>query len=280
MVRADGSVVAERLGPGVGRSSRPALALALAWTASGPVHAAPPTVEPEPREIPQDPDAATPRLRAGGGQPATREHRRQLPLVSNRARVRHVALTVSPLYAAFRMAFLGRPRTPLRGGGVAFDVDIALWRPVWLRLGASYSAHPVTAIYATKDDKVTRAAPGGTMHALDAGGAVVFGMDIGRVMPLLEAGLGVMMLRGPTGVQNGQLGQACASGGCDVGLVCAADNVCRQGVLPEAHAGAAIEVQLADHWSLGASIRYFALLRAPSVFPVYLQAALRLGVRF
>ncbi len=278
MLRADAFDVTARRGAGATWARGAAVTVAVVFGAAGPVSAAPAPLEP--REIPQDPDLAMPRLRAGGRQPATDEHRRQLPLVSNRARVRHVALMISPIYAAFRMAFLGRPRTPLRGGGVAFDVDIALWRPVWLRLGASYSGHPLTAQYDVQDDTTTPLAPGGTLHALAAGGAVVFGMDIGRVMPMLEAGAGIMVLRGPAGVQDGQLGRACLSGGCDVGLQCAADNVCRQGALGEIHAGAGIEVQLADHLSLGATIRYFALLSAPTVFPVYLQAGLRLGVRF
>ena len=41
-----------------------------------------------------------------------------------------------------------------------------------------------------------------------------------------------------------------------------------------------LEILLKDRWTLGASIRYYALLLAPTVFPIYLQAGLRLGVRF
>lgn len=240
-----------------------------------PATAAPPT-------RPRDPDAK-PFMRAPAGQGQTDDRQPDGPWASNASSRRRLSLAVVPLYAAYRLAFLGRTPRPIRGGGVGVDLDVLLVQPVSVRISASYTGHRLQSAYTTSaDDPPKLSAPGGTLHTFDLGGAVLFAMDLGRARPMLEAGLGAMIVRTPTGVQDGQLGGKCLSGGgCDVGLACAsAENVCRQGVIPRAHAGAAIEVMLSDRWSLGASIRYYALLTAPTVFPVYLQAGLRLGVRW
>lgn len=181
------------------------------------------------------------------------------------------------------MAFLGRNARPLRGVGVGADIDALLAGPVGVRATASYSAHPVRAEYDVPDDGApTLRANAGVIHTIDFGGAVLFAMDTGRARPTLEAGLGATIMRTPGFAQDGQFGGACLSGGgCDVGLVCAAEqNVCRQGIMPRAHAGAALEIMLGDRWSIAATVRYFALLTAPTVFPVYLQAGLKVIARF
>jgi hypothetical protein len=221
-------------------------------------------------------------MRAPDGQPPTDEHRGDVEHAGGWSNRRRVHLGITPLYAAYRLAFLGRPVQPIRGGGVALDVDVHLVEPVWLRLSASYSGHPVQREYTPNDDdEPVLSANAGTIHTADFGGGVMFAMDLGRVIPMLEAGLGIMVVSTPPAVLDGQRGAACLDGGgCDVGLACASDNVCRQSVIPEAHAGAAIEILLRDRWTLGASIRYYALLLAPTVFPIYLQAGVRVGVRF
>lgn len=257
------------------------LASALALALLGPLHAVPVAAEEPAPPRPRDPDTA-PRMRAPAGQPQTDDRRRDLPLATGASSRRRIALAISPLFASYRLGFIGRPNAPIRGGGVGLDVDVLLVQPVSLRVSASYTGHRVQDVYAREGDAAPMlTARGGTIHSTDFGAAVVFTMDTGRVRPLLEAGIGVTLLRSPTGVQDGQLGGKCLSGGgCDVGLACAGDEICRQGVVPRLHAGAGIEVLLGDRWSLGATIRYYALLLAPTVFPVYLQAGLRLGVRF
>jgi hypothetical protein len=237
---------------------------------------------PAPIARPVDPDAATPRMRAPDGQAPTDDRRRDLDHAGGWSSRRRVHLGVTPLYSAFRMAFMGRPAGAIRGGGVALDLDIHLVTPVWLRISASYTGHPVQKEYAVaEDDSIVLSANAGAIHTADVGGGVVFAMDLGRVIPMLEAGLGVMVVSTPKAAQDGQRGAACLEGGgCDVGLFCAGDNVCHQGAVPELHAGAALEILLKDRWTLGASLRYYALLLAPTVFPIYLQAGVRLGVRF
>lgn len=248
-----------------------------------PAMASPEAAAPAPIARPVDPDAATPRMAPPGGQPRTDELRREVgPNRRGWSNKRRVQLTIAPLYAAYRTAFIGRPVAPLRGGGVALDVDVHLVAPVYLRVSSSYTAHPVAPVYEVPEGEApVLRANGGVIHSLDVGGGILFAMDLGRVMPMLEAGLGILLITTPKAAQAGQRGAQCLDGGgCDVGLACASDNVCRQGIVPEIHAGAALEILLTDRWTLGASVRYYALLLAPTVFPIYLQAGLRLGVRF
>lgn len=222
-------------------------------------------------------------MRAPAGQPPTDDRKKDGPWASGASSRRRVAFAVSPIYAAYRMAFLGRTPRPIRGGGLGLDLDVLIYHPVSLRVSASYTGHRVQdAFTKSGDDPPKLSARGGTLHTVDFGGAVVFSMDLGRARPLLEAGIGGMFIRTPSAAQDGQLNGKCLDGGgCDVGLACATDvGICRQGIVPRLHAGAGIEVMLGDRWSIGATIRYFALLTAPTIFPVYLQAGLRLGMRF
>jgi hypothetical protein len=254
-----------------------ALAGSLAAVPSPAAAGSPPAIR-----RPADPDASTPRMRAPGGQPQTDDRRVDVDHAGGWSSRRRVQLGILPLYSAYRRAFLGRPAGPIRGGGVGLDVDIELFAPVWLRASASYTAHPVQKEYTVADDEsIVLSANAGTIHTAGAGGGIVFAMDLGRVMPILEAGAGIMLVRSPAAAVDGQRGGACIEGGgCDFGLVCSADNVCRQGVVPEVHAGAGLDVLLRDRWTLGAMIRYYALLTAPTVFPIYLHAGVRLAVRF
>jgi len=236
-----------------------------------------------PSSRPVDPDAATPHMRAPGGQPPDDRRRWDGKWATDASSRRRVALGLTGLFASYRLGFLGRPARPIRGAGIGTDLDIEIYSPVGIRISASYTAHRLAHEYDDPDDAApTLSARGGTLHTVDLGAAVVFAMDIGRVRPVLEAGLGGALIRTPIAAIDGQRGGAClSSGGCDVGLVCASgENICRQGFTPRAHAGGAIEIAVGDRWLIAAMIRYFALLSAPTVFPVYLQAGVRVGVRF
>lgn len=230
-----------------------------------------------------DPDSATPMMRAPGGQPPDDRRRWGTSWASDASSRRRIALSLAGLFASYRLGFLGRKARPLRGGGVGTDLDIEIFAPVGVRISGSYTAHRLEDEHDDPEDAPpTLSAKKGTLHTFDLGGAVVFAMDVGRVRPVLEAGLGASVIRTPSAAVDGQRGGTClAGGGCDIGLVCAtAENVCRQGVTPRAHAGAAVEFMVGDRWLIAAMVRYFALLTAPTVFPVYLQAGVRVGVRF
>lgn len=202
---------------------------------------------------------------------------------------RRLQLTVKPLFASIRTRFLGRPTlaqtrsipAPIRGGGAGLDLDVHLWRSFWLRLTGTYSAHPVQAEFTRDDDELVQTARQGILHAGQTGGGVVYAFDVGRVLPLVELGMGAIWFRSPRAVQAGQLGSECLDGGvCDAGLICSPTNECQLGTVFEVHAGVAVDVQVTDHVALGAGLRYFAFLSDPSVYPVYLQVAGRVGFWF
>jgi hypothetical protein len=169
-----------------------------------------------------------------------------------------------------------------RGGGAGLDLDIQLYRPFWLRFTGTYSGHPVPDVFDRDANEVpVRVAHRGTFHAGYAGASVVYAMDYGRLLPLIELGPGVMFLRAPQAVQAGQMGGECREGACDTGLRCVAEqNICQPFPELTIHFGVAMDVLLKARWTVGLGLRYFAFLTAPASFPIYLQAAARFGIRF
>ncbi len=207
------------------------------------------------------------------------------PRWGHRDRVR---LTLSPIFASLRIPLAGRSDSPLdphRGGGAQFDVDVPLFRvlSIWARFTGSYSGHRLPAAFSRDEDEVLqRTAAAGTLHVGHAAFALLYAMDRGRLQPMLELGIGPMWIRTPQGVLDGQTGQACLDGNlCDLGLTCdTAANVCRPATTFVVHGGVGLDLEVTERASVGVGLRYFALVSNPQVYPVYLQAALRLGLRF
>lgn len=204
---------------------------------------------------------------------------------------RRFQLTVLPTYAAVRMPLFGRTSsscgggfacTPVRGFGAAVEADLRVLRWLWVRLGASHTVHPVDDNFSVDDDgEVSQLARAGNINTTTFGLSLVYPIDLGRFMPLLDGGVGGMLMNSPEPAINGQQDAPCRDGGvCDPGLACAPDNMCRLTVVPEAHVGLGLDVLLGRHWSVGAQVRYHALLSSISVFPTYLVGALRLAARF
>lgn len=250
--------------------------------------AAPPKTQPsaEPVDAPQseplaDPNDA-PRMRAPLGQPRTDEHRWSPPFAASDGRSRRVAITLQPMFAAWRIGFIGRPSVPFRGAGAIAELDVRVWRTLWLRASASYSAHPVESIFARDDDDaIVQTAASGVLQSTGVALGAAYAFDLGRFLPLLEIGLGGMFISMPEGVIDGQKNGECRSDGtCDAGLRCGADNVCQTGVLPTLHGGIGFDIMLTRHVSAGAGIRYYAVATAPGAFPIYLTGSGRLGLRW
>jgi hypothetical protein len=244
-----------------------------------------------PAEPPRDPNDA-PFMRAPNNQPQPLRPRTSPDLRRGYSSVRRLAFTAAPLFASFRLPFLGRPDSQptavgrpagrTHGVGLGLELDVQLIRWIWLRAQGSYSVHPVgEGRMLDKDMKTEVTAAGGTIRALGFGAGPVIALDLGRFLTLLEGGIGGLRVATPGGVQTGQLGKACGQqGACDVGLRCGADNKCQQGLIPELYFGAAVDLLVRRHLSFGAQFRYHALLSAPGKFPVYLLGGLRVAVRF
>lgn len=243
------------------------------------------TVEPDPSPSAcspsHDPNERPP-LPPPNGQPAPDSLRRDVDHTTAASDRQRVMLTLSPVYASFRLPFFGRPSVPVRGGGVAVAAQVAVFRGFGARLTASHTVHAAYDEYARDDDdNLVQTAARGMIQGTHAGLSATYTMDLGRVLTTLDAGAGGMWIRSPDAVQDGQLGGSCRSEGvCDTGLACGADNVCRVATTPQIHGGFSVDVLLGDRFSVGGELRYFALITAPTSYPVYLVAALRAGLRF
>lgn len=257
--------------------------------AASPLASAAPKGSPvaDPLEAPRrDPnDAPYMKPRNGGARPdGTRVYKAEhSPLYGHRKRFR---FTLKPLYASLRAAMLGRsdsPLNPKRGLGAGLDADVPVWRPIWLRVTASYSGHLLPQEFSRDEDEAfVLTAPRGTLHIGHVAAALLYTMDRGRMKPILEVGLGPLWARGPQGVLDGQRGQPCLSDNrCDFGLSCdPSDSVCRPSTTFVVHGGLGLDVEVTKRTTVGAGLRYFAFLSNPQAYPVYLQAALRFGLRF
>lgn len=231
--------------------------------------------------VPRDPNDLPP-MADPDGQPVHDTLRRDVDHATSASSRRRVILTVAPIYASFRLQFLGRPQIPVRGAGVALAAQVAVWRPLGLRVSASHTVHPVNDEFVRNDDdQIVQTAGAGLMQASHAGISATYTLDLGRVLTTLDAGPGGLWMRGPQAIQDGQQGGTCRPQGvCDTGLACSSENVCRPGLTPEIQGGFAVDVLLGDRFAVGGELRYFALLSAPMTYPVVLWAALRASVRF
>jgi len=197
---------------------------------------------------------------------------------------RTAQLTLSPIYAVFRWPFIGRGNSPARGGGANAQAEFRLLRWLWIRGSYSFSLHPVEDLAEVDDvaGSLTPVARAGLIRASNASVGLVYPLDLGRFLPLVEGGIGLMWLSTPDGVQAGQIGASCRDEGlpCEAGLSCNEAQVCVMTPLPVVHAGVGIDVLLGTRWTVGAAVRYYALLSSPAEFPLYYTGSLRLGVRF
>jgi hypothetical protein len=237
-----------------------------------------PFAEPPPR----DPDDS-PFMPAPNNQLGTWSAGRERPLTRGFDDDHWVTLSAIPTYAAIHVPFIGRPSTPLRGGGVALELDLRVVRWLFVRVFGSHTVHPVfdeDALDSETQD-VVRIANGGLVQATNTGASIVYALDLGRFVPRVDVGAGLLFVRSPKAAQAGQWGGECREGGvCDLGLSCSVDDVCRPAPYPEFHAGISLDILLGRRWAVGLGVRYYALLRAISQLPIYLHGCVRLSVRF
>jgi hypothetical protein len=237
-----------------------------------------PFAEPPPR----DPDDA-PFLRPPNNQLGQWSAGRQAPLTRGFDDDHHAQLSLIPTYAALHVPFIGRGSDPLRGGGMALELDVRLLRWLFIRVRGSHTLHPVfeETSFDEESGKTTVIANAGLVQTTDTAVAIVYALDIGRFVPRVDVGAGLLSVSSPAAAQPGQWGAECRDGGvCDLGLSCNSESVCRAAPLPEVHAGIGLDVLLGRRWALGVGVRYYALLQALSNLPIYLHGSVRLSVRF
>jgi hypothetical protein len=231
---------------------------------------------------PRDPDDS-PFMPAPNNQLGTWSAGRVRPLTRGFDDDHVVTLSAVPTYSAIHVPFIGRPDIPLRGGGVALELDVRVVRWLFVRVFGSHTVHPVFDEDAVDSEtqETVRIANGGLVHATNTGASVVYALDLGRFVPRVDVGAGLLFVRSPQAAQPGQWGAECRDGGvCDLGLSCSVENVCRAAPYPEFHAGISLDILLGRRWAIGLGVRYYALLRAISDLPIYLHGSVRLSVRF
>jgi hypothetical protein len=241
-----------------------------------------PTHDPFSEPPPRDPDD-TPFMPPPNNQLSQWSRGREQPLTRGFDDDHWVQLSAIPTYAALHVPFIGRGPAPLRGGGIALELDVRVVRWLFIRAYGSHTLHPVfeETSFDEENNEVLLLANGGLVQATNTGLAVVYVLDLGRFSPRVDVGAGLLFVRSPPAAQPGQWGAECREGGvCDLGLSCSADEICRPAPFPEVHAGIALDVLLGQRWTVGLGVRYYALLQALSQLPVYLHGSVRLGVRF
>lgn len=245
---------------------------------------APPDPERDPfaSPPPRDPDDA-PFMPAPNNQLGTWSAGRVRPLTRGFEDDHRVMLSAVPTYAAIHVPFIGRGDAPLRGGGVALELDVRVVRWLFVRVFASHTVHPVFEERGinSETNEVVLLANGGLVQATNTGASIVYALDIGRFVPRVDVGGGLLFVRSPVAAQAGQWGGECREGGiCDLGLSCNVDDVCRPTPYPEFHAGVGFDVLLGRRWAVGLAVRYYALLQAIASLPIYLHGSVRLSARF
>ncbi len=212
---------------------------------------------------------------------ATARRRLAGDLADAAAARRRVSIAVLPLYAAAVLRLAGRPEFYHHGGGAAVELDLPLWRNLWLRTFGQFSAHPLREALDRSDDQVEVTARAGTLTVAGGTAGFAYALDVSRMMAVLDVGIGLSWIRTPAGVRNGQRGMPCSPGGlCDPGLACSSAGVCIPRPAAMAAAGITAEWLVGRVTSLGVTVRYHAFASNLQAFPVYLIAAARLAIRF
>lgn len=203
---------------------------------------------------------------------------------------RRVQVTLAPAYATLNFETLPWGRR-LHGYGVGGEIDLRLVRGLWLRTLATYSTHPVRALLQVDEaeESVEVLAPGGQLRTYGAGAAFAYALDIGRVMPVVELGVGGLWMQSPAHATPGALGGQCREVEpesdqfpCDTDLRCSAGGQCEQQPKLEVIAGIGVDVAVLHYMSWGLHVRYYISTDPASgfQFPTHLSLSLRASLRF
>lgn len=173
---------------------------------------------------------------------------------------RRVRLGVQPIYA---LAFVDR-RDP-SGGGVGADLAFGVTDALSVRVSGLVSFHPTGGLATqTGDTSGERIGQGGTLSAFGAFAGLSYALDVLRIVPCFDLGIGIIGLRGDVRFGDGPAAQQ---------------------LLPTVNAlaielGFGADYLISRRWSVGFVVRYHALLteleRAPSFLYVGPRVSLSL----
>lgn len=168
------------------------------------------------------------------------------PAQAERSRVR---IGVQPLYV---LAFVDR-RDP-SGGGLGADVAYSVTDALSLRVSGFVGWHDARGLQSG-----TTTGPGGTVASFGAFAGLTYALDVVRIVPSFDLGLGVLGLRGD------------------------ARFAARPALLPSVNAlalelGFGFDWLVTHRWSVGAVIRYHALLTELQHAPGFLYVGPRVSL--
>ena len=161
-----------------------------------------------------------------------------------RAEQRELQLGLQPVYG---LTYIDE-RQP-SGGGAGMHLSYGITDAVTVQLSGGATVHPLSEL---KD----RMLPAGTLLTWQAGLSLVYALDIVRVVPFFEAGVGVL--------------------GVQVSTAKKVDNLLNLGV----SLGLGADYLINRRWAVGVQVRYHAFLTDLSRLPLYLTVGPRIVLRF
>lgn len=163
-----------------------------------------------------------------------------------RAEQRELSMGIQPLYG---LTYID-DRAPSGGGGNA-HLSYGLTDAVSVQIQGGLTAHPLSAL---QDDK--HMLPAGTLLTWQASAGISYALDIVRIVPFFEAGLGAL------------------------GTVTRTAEGVTQSVGAGASLGLGADYLITRRWAVGVAIRYHAFLTDLGHIPIYLTVGPRFIVRF
>ena len=170
-------------------------------------------------------------------------------LPSGAARAEQRELTVG-LQPAYGLTYVDQ-RTPSGGGGFA-HLAYGITDAVGIQLTGGLTAHPLGAAL---DDNMMPL-PTGSLLTWSATAGIVYALDIVRIVPFFEAGLGVL------------------------GTITRTDSGVSQSIGASAALGLGADYLLTRRVAIGVVMRYHAFLSDLGRIPIYLTVGPRFVVRF
>jgi opacity protein-like surface antigen len=145
-------------------------------------------------------------------------------------------------------------RSPSGGGG-GFEVGYGLTEALSLRASGFLSWHAA---------EQTKTSPGGTIGAFSAMVGLNYTLDVIRLVPYFDVGIGLLGVRGDAGFHDSAVSNLVVPSSTAFGI----------------ELGFGIDYLLTRHVALGALVRYHAFLTDITRIPVYLYVGPRVSFRF